>query len=597
MISFLQPLALLALTAAAIPALFHLLGRRLPPVVVFPAVRYLTATEREHSRHLKLRNLVLLALRTLAIVFLVMAAAKPVARVEAGASHPPTAVAVVLDNSLSSSVVVEGRPVLNALLESARTAVGQIAAGDRLWLMLADGVPRRTTRLEALSWLDSIAPVPIRLDLGSAIRIAARAVLDDPLPDKQVVVLSDLQRSALSGGPEVPVPVAVARAPRAPDNRWLESARSEPPVWSPDGTVVVALGGTGGPATTVRLTVEGRDLARTVASPGEQVALSGEMGALGWITAAVELDPDEFKADDRLYIPVFTAPAAAVTTTPGAGRFVADAMAVLRQGERVVTGPDVVLSDEPTSSTTVVFPPAEAALVGAVNRSLAALGSTARFGELLEGEWQLEGEIGTGATVLRRHRLTVGGEVFARVANEAWLARYGNVILVASRMEPSWSDLPVSARFVPFLDFLVNRVAAREAWMLSATAGETVDLPPGTVELIGQSGIVPVPSDLRQHAPLTSGAYFLRNATGDTIGALSVNHDVRESRLDPADGRELRALLGSNARLVESDRLGRELFAGLERADLTGLLLLASLLAVLMEFAVASSVRASRGAS
>ena len=70
MISFLQPLALFGLVAAGLPTLLHLLGRRLPPVVIFPAVRYLTETEREHSRRLRLRNLLLLVLRTLAIALL-----------------------------------------------------------------------------------------------------------------------------------------------------------------------------------------------------------------------------------------------------------------------------------------------------------------------------------------------------------------------------------------------------------------------------------------------------------------------------------------------------------------------------------------------
>ncbi|MFQ5845887.1 MAG: BatA domain-containing protein [Planctomycetota bacterium] len=109
MIGFLQPIALLGLAAAAIPPLLHLIGRKLPPTVVFPAIRYLTATEREYSRRLKLRNLLLLVLRTVIIVLLVLAAARPVARVGAGTSHPPTALALVVDNSLSSGAVVAGR--------------------------------------------------------------------------------------------------------------------------------------------------------------------------------------------------------------------------------------------------------------------------------------------------------------------------------------------------------------------------------------------------------------------------------------------------------------------------------------------------------
>ena len=135
MISFLQPLALFALAAASIPTLLHLLGRRLPPVVVFPAVRYLTATEREHSRRLKLRNLLLLILRTLVIVLLVLAAAHPVARIGSGSSHPPTAVAVVLDNSLSSRAVINGERTLTGLVDAARGVLAQLGTGDRLWLV------------------------------------------------------------------------------------------------------------------------------------------------------------------------------------------------------------------------------------------------------------------------------------------------------------------------------------------------------------------------------------------------------------------------------------------------------------------------------
>jgi len=59
-IAFLQPLWLLALSAAAIPALLHLRQRQNPPTVVFPAVRYLHETKREHSKRLKLRNLLLM---------------------------------------------------------------------------------------------------------------------------------------------------------------------------------------------------------------------------------------------------------------------------------------------------------------------------------------------------------------------------------------------------------------------------------------------------------------------------------------------------------------------------------------------------------
>ena len=90
MIGFLHPWALAGLVAAAIPILLHLLARREPPTVVFPAVRYLITTTREHQRRLKLQHLLLLVLRTLLIVALVLAAAGPTVPSQGVAGHAPS---------------------------------------------------------------------------------------------------------------------------------------------------------------------------------------------------------------------------------------------------------------------------------------------------------------------------------------------------------------------------------------------------------------------------------------------------------------------------------------------------------------------------
>src|SRR5881398_1483251 len=76
-VTFLHPWALVGLTAAAIPALLHLLERRVPPDAEFPPIRYLTEAERQSARRLKLRHLLLLILRTALIALLVIAAARP----------------------------------------------------------------------------------------------------------------------------------------------------------------------------------------------------------------------------------------------------------------------------------------------------------------------------------------------------------------------------------------------------------------------------------------------------------------------------------------------------------------------------------------
>ena len=213
MIAFLQPLWLLGLAAAAIPALLHLRQRQIPPTIVFPTVRYLSETKKEQSKRLKLRNLLLLILRTLIIIMVVLAAARPVATVNVGGVHAPTAIAIVVDNSLSSGVVLGGRRLSDTLVQRARAVLDRVGESDHLWLVLADGVPRRMSRMDAGRVLDSVAPVAVRMDLGSAVRAASSALQDDILPGHEVVVFSDLQASAFSPGPPVTASVLLWEPP------------------------------------------------------------------------------------------------------------------------------------------------------------------------------------------------------------------------------------------------------------------------------------------------------------------------------------------------------------------------------------------------
>ena len=224
MIAFLQPLALLGLLAAAIPAVLHLLSRRAPPTVPFPAVRYLAETEQRQSRRLKLRHLLLLLLRTALVVSVVLAAARPVARVAMGRAHAPTALAVVLDNSLSSGAVVGGGRVLDRLAARARDVVRRVVQGDRLWLILADGVPRPVSPGEALAVIGGVVPSPRRLDLGRAARTAQGVVSQAGLPEQEIVILSDLQRSALSAGDTIRSRVLAWTPDLIPENRGIDSA-------------------------------------------------------------------------------------------------------------------------------------------------------------------------------------------------------------------------------------------------------------------------------------------------------------------------------------------------------------------------------------
>jgi hypothetical protein len=601
-IGFLQPLALLGLLAASIPPLLHLLARRLPPVVPFPAVRYLSETERRQSRRLKLRNLLLLLLRTLLIILIALAAARPIARVPFGGSHEPAAVSVVVDNSLSSGAVLEGRRVLDALVEQSRQVFNRAGDDDHIWLVLADGLPQRISLPEALAVLDTLTPWPVRLDLTAAVDAASQAMADDPLPTHEVVVLSDLQATALSSpgsvGEAADAPRVLAWAPRTPElNRGVDSARVQPPVWSPAGEVIVSLGGSDSTPTTVRLTIAGRDVARAVGGLDDRVVLSASVSRAGWYIATVQLDPDELRADDSRVVAVHVAPPGAASADDGAGAFVAEALAVLRESGRVRTGDDIRFSDRLGSgAVNVVFPPEDAALVGALNRRLQARGISWRFGDVVEGEWQVSGLVGPaeGSQVYRRRGLEGDGVVLGRVGGDPWMVREGDVVLVGSRMEGDWASLPVSAAFVPFLDFVVNRVAAAPSWSASALPGEVLAVPEAARALLVGGTSVPVPSSGRVVAPLERGVYFVEGARGDTIGAVEVNHDPRETLLRRASEPVASRAFVGDVQVVSSPALDRELFRGARRADLAGALLVVALMVAFLEFGLSSAGGAAR---
>ncbi len=229
--TFLHPVALVGLAAAAIPALLHLLERRVPPEAEFPPLRYLSEAERQSARRLKLRHLLLLILRTAVIVLIVLAAARPLFPTQAsgGSLHEPTALAVILDNSASSGLVVDGRPVLDRLKAVARGSLARAAASDRLWLVLADGVARAGTPEALVATVDSAGVSARRLDLTAAVRAAARLVDAEPLPGREVHVVSDLQRTALGPG-RAGVPrgvrvLALAPPSQAPANRGVGAVR------------------------------------------------------------------------------------------------------------------------------------------------------------------------------------------------------------------------------------------------------------------------------------------------------------------------------------------------------------------------------------
>ena len=169
-----------------------------------------------------------------------------------------------------------------------------------------------------------------------------------------------------------------------------------------------------------------------------------------------------------------------------------------------------------------------------------------------------------------------------------WLVRSGNVVLIASRLDPAWTDLPVSAGFMPFMDALLNRLARGEVALAEGAPGDPVAVPDlvtsvrqGEREWRVEGGGLFRPHD--------AGVYYLV-AGDDTVGAVTANVDPRESLLARAADGQVRKLW-KGARTMALDDAAPAAFSAAARGDLRGPLLWLALLLGLAEMVLASAIR------
>ncbi|MEQ1690227.1 MAG: BatA and WFA domain-containing protein [Gemmatimonas sp.] len=558
--AFLAPAFLFLAALAGVPLLVHLLRRRIGRTVDFPAVRYLARMEQQHSRDRKLRHRLLLFLRMLAVLALALAAARPIARL-AGLGHAPLAVAIVVDNSMSSGAVHDGRAVLDELRSDARDLLRALTPDDRAWIVTADGrvIGGSVSALEDA--LVALHPLGGRGDLAAATRRAITLVRSGAPRAPVVTIVGDGQLTTWA----VPandsafartidagdVPVQLLSRPRgATRNAAVVDVRAEPARWTPAGSVEFAL--ITPDSAPWRVTLDGRTVARgtTTAAGSDAPARHAQKlssTSQGWIRGSVELDADELRGDDARWFAVRIAPPPAVMARPEAGQFLIAAMNTLVEEKRLerasplarnaitISGADASVSGAPVLLTA----PTDPVRVGEANRTLARLGIPWRFGAiardlvLLRGAPTLD-----GVQVRVRYPLqhSPGGAVagvadtIATAGGTPWAVAGQGYVVLASPIDPDATDLPLRAGFVPWLLDALSRRLGDEGQVLAATPGQhIVDRALGAVSGLERPDgtVVPIAGE-RLTVPNESGVYFLRRQAA-RVGAIVVNPEAQES--------------------------------------------------------------------
>ena len=130
--SFLYPLLLGGLAAAAAPVLLHLLLRQQPKLVKFPAFRFLAQNQRTNQRKLRLRNLLLLVARILLIALVCLALSRPTIFSERLnlVGERPAAVVLLIDTSVSMEYRSGGKSSLELAVQKAQELINDLPEGS-----------------------------------------------------------------------------------------------------------------------------------------------------------------------------------------------------------------------------------------------------------------------------------------------------------------------------------------------------------------------------------------------------------------------------------------------------------------------------------
>ena len=138
--TFLNTAILFGLIAGAIPIIIHLITRQKAKTVFFSTLRFLKELQNQQIRRLKIRQILLLILRTLIILLLVLAFARPTLkrRLSTGVSSAAKTTAVlILDNSLSMGLETSGQQLYDLARQRAQELEELFTAGDEIFGLFA----------------------------------------------------------------------------------------------------------------------------------------------------------------------------------------------------------------------------------------------------------------------------------------------------------------------------------------------------------------------------------------------------------------------------------------------------------------------------
>jgi len=201
--TFLNPSFLYALPLALLPVIIHLFSWRKKIFIDFSTIRFLKQLEQKRIKTVKLKQIILLILRTLIITLIVLAFSRPAIKTLGFKFHSKTTALLIVDNSFSTHARFEREPVFNIIKDKAREVLTSFSDGDELYIVpLCNKMENnRANPVYTLNnAYDLLSDIRLSYDYGSFTDLLHNftGILNESKNlNKEVYYISDLQKTGL----------------------------------------------------------------------------------------------------------------------------------------------------------------------------------------------------------------------------------------------------------------------------------------------------------------------------------------------------------------------------------------------------------------
>lgn len=344
--TFLNPLFLIGLAAAVIPFILHFLNLRKLKTIEFSSLAFLKELQQTKIRRLKLKQLLLLIVRTLLIIFIVLAFARPAVRstfLGSIGSNAHSTIVILLDDSFSMARRDEGGDYFSQAKQAALEIVNILKDGDDAYLIKLSDLPEATIDPSThdfkliRSHLSRAKISEVTRPIDDGIRLSFRLLSGSVNANKEIYIITDNQAtlyprhimkerlSVAEGGMKI---ILVPVGTSDDENRSVDSVEVKSTIIEIGKpvrikTTVSNFGNRASPNLLASVYLEGKRVAQKNLSLDPFGQADAEFsvvpGRSGYNDCSIQIEDDPLMDDNQRYFSIFAPQAAKIIFTARSG--------------------------------------------------------------------------------------------------------------------------------------------------------------------------------------------------------------------------------------------------------------------------------------